>query len=78
MTDDINETLDTLIKLLETSNMLLEANLEANIRIYDVLGGLLTVAPGGKEVWEGLRSQHAQGLYYFPPFAIGDYGEDDQ
>lgn len=64
-------------QLLEAQLVMLEALMESNMRVYDALYVLLTQVSGSREMPDGLRKQHSEGSYYFPPFALSETpGED--
>lgn len=56
-----------------------DAILESNMRVYDAIIVLIGVISGDRRVGDGLRAQHKEGKYYFPPFSIADApGPDDE
>ena len=54
-----------------------EAILESNMRVYDSILALITVISGDRRIADGLRAQHKEGTYYFPPFALSRIDKDD-
>lgn len=72
---------DYKIILLEQNIGLLEANVEASMRVYDMMVALLAEVSGSMVLSNNLIEQHKEGKYYFPPFFLGgrgDTGEEDE